>query len=460
MSNKIKSPAIILAALLSLPFFGAAQTTRPLSLNEAIELSLQNSNQLKLSRAKILEASAALREARERRLPDASISGSYLRLNQPNVDLKLKLGSSQQNNSGNGSSTEGEPNTSSSVSVDQAAYAMANVSLPLFGGFRIQNGIESARYLQKAAELDGESDRDAVIANTIAAYSNLYKAQAALQLVRENLKQSQQRVSDFSSLEKNGLLARNDLLKAQLQQSNVELTLLDAENNWKLTNINMDLMLGLPQETLLIPDSLAFTRLADARSYADWEAQALESRKDALALDYRKKAADAGVRAAKGEYFPSLAVTGGYVAANIPNFITITNAVNLGLGLKYSPSSLWKTGARVTQAKAKQNQLEISQNILNDEIRLQVAQAYQSYLSSQKKIDVYRSAVEQAKENYRIVKNKYDNALATTTDLLDADLAQLQAQLNYAYAQADAVVAYRKLQQVSGVLQTPQQEKY
>jgi len=450
MNTKIKLCTLIALLLISI-LNVSAQNTRNLSLNEAVSLSLKNSNQLKLSRTKIDEAAASLRSAKEQRLPNASISGSYLRLNQPNVDLKLKLGN-QQSSSSSENGEGGQANNSSSVTVDQAAYVMANASLPVFSGFRIQNGIESARYLQRAAELDADKDKEEVIENTISAYSNLYKAKSALELVRENLKQSEQRVKDFSNLEKNGLLARNDLLKALLQQSNVELTLVDAENNWRLTNINMNLMLGLPQETELLPDSSSFNRLEDAKNYSDWEAIALQNRKDAQALDYRKKAADASIRAAKGEYFPSLALTGGYVAAHVPNLLTVTNAINVGVGLSYSPSSLWKTGSKVAEAKARFNQVNVNQNILSDAIRLQVAQAYQNYLSNQKKIDVYSAAVEQANENYRIVHNKYENSLATTTELLDADIAQLQAKLNYAYAQADAVVSYKKLQQTAGVL--------
>ena len=56
-------------------------------------------------------------------------------------------------------------------------------------------------------------------------------------------------------------------------------------------------------------------------------------------------------------------------------------------------------------------------------------------------------------ENYRIVKNKYDNSLATTTDLLDANTKQLQERMNLIFAKADAVVAYNKLLQTAGLLQ-------
>lgn len=443
--NMITKTIGVLALSLSV-LTATAQEARQLSLTEAVDLSLKNSKQLKLSQAKVAEATASLHEARERMLPDVSVSGSYLRLNQPNIDLKLGGGSSS------GGTDTGSAKSGGSPDVNSAAYVLANASLPVFAGFKIQAGIQSAKYLAKAAELDAASQRDEVVENTIAAYGNLYKAQRAVDLVRENLRQSQQRVKDFSNLEQNGVMARNDLLKAELQQSNIELSLLDAENNFKIANINMNLMLGLPEETILTTDSSSFVSMTDTRTIGDWESLALQSRNDALALDYRAKAATAGIKAAKGDYYPSLAITGGYVAADIPNVLTLTNAVNVGVGVKYSPSSLWKTGSKVAQAKARLAQVEASQSMLGDNIRIQINQAYQNYLVSIKKIDVYAKAVEQANENYKIVKNKHDNSLATTTDLLDADVAQLQAKLNYAFAKADAVVAYNKLLETAGTL--------
>src|SRR5881275_2294643 len=67
-----------------------AQQPRALKLQEAIELGLKNSNQLKYNTAKIEEATAALREAVDRKLPEATVSGSYLRLNHPYINLQPK----------------------------------------------------------------------------------------------------------------------------------------------------------------------------------------------------------------------------------------------------------------------------------------------------------------------------------------------------------------------------------
>ena len=415
-----------------------AQQTRTLTLKEAIDLSLANSKQLKLNAAKILEANSAVKEAEEKRLPDAGVSGSYMYLPvKPTINLK-------SDSAGGG----GGPK------VSQALFGSLSISLPLYNGGKLKYGIESAKYLEQALKLDAENERSAVIMNTINACINLFKAREAINLVKENLDQSQKRVKDLSNLEKNGLLARNDLLKAELQSSNIELNLLDAENNLQLANINMDLMLGLPTSTELVLDTTGIAKRDDPKVLDDYLQLALTNRKDISALDYRKKAAQAGVKSAESAKYPSISLTGGYIAADIPKVVSITNAVNIGVGVSYNIASLWKNKAKVQQAEARVKQIVATQAITDDNVKLQVNRNYLSLISSRKKIEVYAKAVEQAKENYRIIKNKFDNSLATTTELLEADVAQLQATLSYTLARADAFVAYNKLLQTTGILST------
>lgn len=434
-------PTILLLALLLFSFAAGAQEKRTLGLDEAIDLGLKNSKVLKNDQAKIDEANAALKEATEKKLPSASVSGSYLRLNSANFDLKTK-----SSNGGSGSNDQ--------PAVNQAMYGIVNLSMPVFQGGKIRYGIESAQFLQKATLLDAEAQKDEVIQNTIEAFANLFKANTAVKLVNENLQQSRERERELGNMEKNGLLARNDLLKAQLQTSNVELSLLDAQNNLSMANLNMNLMLGLPPETQLVLDTSGIEKKFDMRVMEDFVQEAYKNRKDVSALDYRKKAAESSVRSTLAEKYPSLQVTGGYIAADVPHVFSVTNAVNLGLGLSYNISSLWKNKSKVQQAEARVKQYNLQQSILDDNIRLQVSRNYLSLISYRKKIDVYARAVEQANENYRIVNNKFKNSLATLSDLLEADVAKLQASMSYTLARADAFVAYNKLLQSAGLLST------
>jgi outer membrane protein len=437
--RRIKTTALFFGLIVAAA--AGAQEKRALALPEAIDLSIRNSKDLKGSEARIAGATAALREAVERKLPDASVSGSYLLLNNPTVNLKT-------------SSSSGGGSGSSSSAPKTAAYVMANVSMPLYAGGRIRYGVESARYLEQAAKLDAADDREGIVANAIDAYLNLYKSKSTVAIMEENLQSARQRVKELSDLEKNGLLARNDLLKAQLQQSGTELALLDAQNNWQLANLNMDIMLGLPEATEIEIDSASLATAVTLKPIEEYVQAGLQQRADLSALSFRRKAAEIGVKATMAEKYPSIAVTGGYVALDVPHVLTVLNAVNLGLGVRYDIGSLWKNKAKVQQAQARVVEVQAGEARLTDAIRLQVHQRYLAYLTSRKKIDVNATAVAQATENYRVVHNKYSNSLATTTELLDADAALLQARLNHAVSEADAVVAYDKLLQAAGLLST------
>ncbi|MBS1745148.1 MAG: TolC family protein [Bacteroidetes bacterium] len=418
-----------------------AQDVKTLTMQEAVTLSVQNSKQLKLSKAKIDEAIATTREAKDNQLPDASVSASYLRLTKAKLNLK---------NSGGGDTAS---HGLAFPSVNQAIYGSANVSVPLFAGMKIKYGIESAKYLEQAVRLDAENDKQAVILNTIAAYINLYKATITKKLVEDNLEQSRKRDTDFINLEKNGLLARNDLLRAQLETSGLELNLVDAQNAIDISTVNMDLLLGLPETTILQVDTVGFMHTGEVKSIEEYEQLATQNRSDVQSLSYREKAADAAVKIAKGDYYPSVALTGGYVAADVPGVLSITNAITGGVGLKYNLASLWKTKSKIEKAEAVQQQLLVNQEMLNDNIHLSINKAYRNYTAAIKKTEVSDKAVVQANENYRISKNKYDNNLLLLTDLLDADVQALQAKLNLSAARADVVLAYYTLQQTAGLLQ-------
>jgi len=412
-----------------------AQDSRTLTLKEAVELSIKNNKLLKLNESKLQEATIAIKEAEERQLPDANASVSYMYLPiKPSINLKSSS------------------NASSAPSVNQAMLSSVTASLPIYSASKLKYGIESDKYLAQAVQLDADNDRSAVILNTINACINLFKAHQAIALVKENLQQAEQRVKDFTSLEQNGLMARNDLLKAELQSANIELTLLDAESNYKLACVNMNIMMGLPEQIILIPDRNGLTLPSNIKTIEAYEQDALQNRKDISAIAERKKAADLNIKSVQTEKYPNISLTGGYIAADIPKFLSVYNAVNIGIGVKYNIASLWKTNTKIQQATIKVKQLQSSEEILNDNIRLQINQAYQAYLVSVKKIEVLQKSVIQATENYRITKNKYENALTTTTELLDADVALLLSKLSVTNAKADSFMAYNRLLHAAGLL--------
>lgn len=428
--------SVLVLSLFAGMMYTHAQEKKQLSLDEAVQLGIQNSKSLKIDAAKIEEATADLLAAKNRQLPDLSVSASYLYLPvRPTIDLKIP-----------GVSTAGSPE------VHQVAYGSANVTVPIYSGGRIKYGIQSAKYLVEASKLSTENDKVAIAYNVAQAYNNLFKANQSIKVLEENLSASQKRDETFLKLENNGVIARNDRLKANLQTSNIELQLLEAQNNYNIANINMDLLLGLPENTEIEVDQQYINEADDVKTVDFYLNEARENRKDLQALDQQRKAAELGTKSAKAENLPSIAFTGGYVAADIPKFLTIYNAVNVGVGVSYNLSNLWKENSALKQSKAREMQLSATNEMMNDNIKLEVNREYQNSDYSKKRIAVFEKAAVQANENYRITKNKYDNGLATMTELLDADAAQISANVGVINAKADAALAYRKLLQTTGTL--------
>jgi outer membrane protein TolC len=435
---KINKPLLVLAFLGIFPF-AKSQSVKQLSLAEAIELGLQNSQNLQIDEAKIQEATANYLEAKNNRLPSLKVSASALALANANVDLKIAPPAQ-----GGGAAPK----------ANSAFFGNVSASLPIFAGGRIKYGIQSADYLITAAKLSTENDKLAIEYNIAQAYTNLFKAGRQIKVLEENLASSQKRDLSFQKLEDNGVIARNDKLKANLQTSNIELQLLEAQNNYNIATINMDLLLGLPESTVLEVDPNYLSELQESQEVSYYVNKAFQLRTDLQSLEYQQKASELGIKAAKAESLPTIALTGGYVAAKIPEILTVTNAANIGVGVQYNIDNLWKKNSSLMRATATDKKLAASRELLNDQIKREVNRDFQMSEFAKKKIAVLEKSATQANENFRVINNKYNNGLATITELLDADAAQVTANVNVINAKADAALAYRKLLQSAGVVTT------
>lgn len=441
MNNKI-------LVLVSIFCFGLqhvqAQQKTSMSLHDAVAMALEKSDEVVLADAKTTTKKYELQGVKNNRYPDLKISGQYMRLTNADIKQGSVLNSSEENTTT--TTAKKEP-----AKVDQLMLGQANLSLPLFSGFKLKNSIKASEKLYQAESASAVYTKEETALQVIEYYAQLYKTQKAVELFRENLKRSQQRVTDFKALETNGLIARNDLLKSQLQVSKIQLSLDDAEKDVRIINYRLITLLKLPAETFIevSPANIDANLFNNAIKS---ESDALQSRKDLEAVQLLGQAAEANIKVAKAGYYPSFALSGGYIALDLNNVITVKNAMNVGVGLSYNLSSIFKNGDEVKAAKSKALEAQTQAAILTDRIKTEIVKAQEEYNLSIKQDKVYSESVDQASENYRIVKDKYDNGLADTNDLLEADVDQLGAQVNQANAKANVALKYYELLNASGQL--------
>jgi outer membrane protein TolC len=411
-----------------------AQEATSVTLREAVQLALENSNKSKISMDKVTTAKNELQVTKNLRYPDAKIAGQYQYLPSAKINLHQPP------------AAEGET-PSTLPNVGQLFLGQFTVGMPVFTGFKLKNAIAASENSYQAASFNAANDQEQIALETINAYINLYKAKESIGLIRENLKTADQRVADFSEMEKNGLLARNDLLKAQLQSSNIEVTLEEALKAQRILNYQLVVMLQLPEGTQISTEENEFRAIKEEVS-----AQDSISRNDLLALYYQSLAAENQLKIAQSRYYPTLSVVGGYIALDIHNALTVTNAMNIGVAFSYNLADIFKTKSDIRVAQSKASEVQHTYDLVSDQINVQVENAEQEYKLALKKYQVYIKSQEQAEENYRIVKDKYNNGLQDTNDLLEADVEQLQAKINLAFSKADISQKYYEMLTAKGTL--------
>lgn len=410
-----------------------AQEKTSLTLDEAVKLAWEKSNEVTLAGTKVNTKKYELQEVKNSQYPDIKVSGQYQRLTKASISMP----------------NQGE--NASLASPDRAMLGMANLSLPLFAGFKIQNSINASDNLYEAENANAAKTKEDVTLRVITYYTALYTAQKTLDVLNENQKSAKQRVIDFIELEKNGIIPRNDLLKSQLLVSKTQLSIDEANNNLNNINFYLTTLLKLDPGTKLQVNEADFFNLKTSNAPTS-DVLALQNRKDLEAIRFQQKASEANIKVAKAAYYPTLALLGGYTALDLKDIITVKYAMNFGLGLTYDISGIYKNSAHVRQAESRALEVKNTEAVMTDRIKVEVQKSIEDYDLAINQSVVYDEALQQASENYRLVKDKFDNGLADTNDLVEADVEQLSAKINTAVSKATIIQKYYELLSVSGQL--------
>lgn len=429
---------IILNILLAISLI--AQNNK-LTLNQSLEIGLQNSKQIKISQAALKSSEAKITEVGSQMLPRLSFGASYTRLS----DVKPFAVS--------------VPFSATPITIQETILDNYQLKLslqqPLFTGFRLSSLKSAAKYNSEAAEFEHTKEINDEALRIHQAFWNYYKSQKVLQLVEENLKSLENHLANTKNFLSNGLVTKNDLLKLEVQHSNTELKKIEAKNAVELARSMLNKAIGLPlnSKTQIIADEPE--DVAIAAKYDDLLNEALRSREEIKSLEYKIKAGEESVDAAQAGWFPSVFLFGEYYYSRpnqriMPLEDKFEDTWAVGVGLNWNILDWGETSVKTTQAEQQLIQAETTYQIIKENIELEVYKDYLTVLSEFEKVTVSKKSVEQAEENYRITKDKYNQQLATSTDLIDAEFALLNAQTNLANALVDLKLAKTKLEKSVG----------
>ncbi|OAQ38027.1 transporter [Pedobacter psychrophilus] len=415
-----------------------SQELKTLSINEAISLGLSNSKTLQLSRSRVEKAISVYNQTLDKALPSIKANAIYNHAEIPNNVLEI-----------------GSGNPITLPKRADAILGTFSIEELIFAGNKLKYAKESTDLLKKIAELDVDKSKEDVSLAIVNSYLSLYKLDNSKVVINQNLTALDTQLKQTNRFFEQGLVTKNDVLRLQLQRSNVELTGLDIDKNRNIVNYNLDILLGLNESTILKTDNInvADNQKIAFKSYLD---SALNSRVEIKQIDYRAAVNDKNILSIKADRLPILGAGANayYLNPNgafIPSGNQFVTPLTIGATLSWNISNLFTNKNKVAEATFEKNETLVNKSILIDNIKLDVNRNYESYLQSIKKIDVIDASINQAQENNKIVVSKYQNSIASITDRIDADTQLFQAKINLEIAKADAQIAYYNLLRSAGI---------
>ena len=283
-------------------------------------------------------------------------------------------------------------------------------------------------------------------------YFNILRAEKFVDVGTQAVKQFEAQLEVAKAFFDVGLVAKNDVLQAEVRLANARQALVSAENNLALSKSSFN--------TLLRRDINAPLSVVDILGYKPFPLKFEEALGEALVQRPEIRAAELSVgqskeavKIAQSEYWPTLSLAGNYTKGSDAFYLNgdLQDDRWTIVGLATFTIFDWgKTYYKVGESKVRVNQAENSKNQLVDSIVLEVKQAYLEMLRAEKNVGVSEKSIEQAEENLRMNEERYKYQVATATDVLDAVVLLAQARVNYVSALADFNIAKAALDRAMG----------
>ena len=410
---------------------------QPMTINQLFQRVEDNSKSLLTRKTGVEIANYGIETARSKRLPDidASLSFSYL----GNV---LMTDRNFSNVHGMSSPHYGN---SFAVEAQQVVYA----------GGAINAGIKLAELGKQQAEVGVKLTRQQTRFVALGQYLDLYKVDNRMKVYAKNIELTEQLIADIKEKQKQGMALKNDITRYELQMEGLKLGLTTLRNNRSILNHQLCNTLGLERDVKIIPDSTLSDKsyAKDGESYWQNNSSMNSPLLEQSTLNIRM--AQEKEKIAKSELLPKVAFFAankfdGPITFELPPIDKNLDIWYVGVGVKYSLSSLFKSNKRIKQAAVKTRQMQESYNLQAEQLNNNVQAAYVQYQQTYVELETQQKSVELARQNYEVMNARYLSQLALVTDMVDASNLRLNAELQEVDARINIVYAYYRMKYVAG----------
>ena len=421
---------LLAVTALILPAQAMAET-----LTEAWGTALASHRQIAAAAAQRDAADYDLERARSARMPQLGVSTEYMRLDSaPGFSL-------------------GGTVTPPIFDGDDFVRAGAQVSIPVYTGGGISSGIKAAELGAGAAA----DQLDAVVQGTKMGVAEHYvavlRAESAVDVAESIVASLTTHTDDTRNRLEFGAVPKNDYLAASVTLANARQRLLQAENALDYERAAYNRFLGRPLETpvALDPSPDIDNLIPVAQHMQDLIVLAQTQRPELSAMAMQAKSLRRQSDAALANSRPQVSLAGGYMFLE-NEFLDDDAFWMAGVSLQWNLFDGGRSRKQAASLDSKASAIGHQRADLETIVALQVLRSWNDRVEAENRIGVAESAVTQATENLRVVRNRYTAGASTNVEVLDAEALREQSLSNHDDARFELVLAKLRLARAVGNL--------
>lgn len=421
--------AVSLLGVTLLPVYAEAVET----LDEAWNVALKENRVIRASSESTSAEAHRLSAAKAMRMPSLTLESGYTMLDHVQ-GLNAELMGMQA--------------FVPTMEKDSFSYG-ASANVPLFTGGRIHYGIKAQKAMLDASKNDERSTCQLIKMQVADAYVTVLRARSLLTLADSYVSSLEAHAKDVGNLFDKGYAVKSDRLA-------VEVALADAREKRVRAGNFLDVAESAYNRLLSrqLDLSVDIADIQPGNFNASCEAMtttALESREELAALKAKIQALKHQTKAIRGERLPQVGVRGGY-SKQENEYQKYEDQWYVYLGCQWK---VFDAGNTIERERASSKLVAAMSEQLMEVtsiVSLQVRQAWLNAGEARERMGVAHSAIEQADENIKVVRDRYLNGLTSHTEYMDAETLLIDSETNYANAVYDTVIADIQLRWAVGNL--------
>ncbi len=422
-----------------------AAEIRQLSLREAVARAMELNNHARAARFQAEAARSAASGASLHYLPSINLEESWSRSNLPVNTFMMKLNQGRFSNQDFDAARLNNPSPATDFKT------AATIEQPIFSpaSWAAKKVAERAADGQEAMS---EQVRLQIAFQVLQLYLEVQKAKAHLLSIDKSVDEARESKRQAALRIAAGLGLKSDELRASTHLAAMEQKKISAINNLTLARMQLAIVTGgNPGDELDVVEPVQINppeKKVDAMI-----ALALSERKDLYAAERVREQADAAVLQARSGFLPTAAAIGSW-QMNDHNtvFGREHDSWMVGVSLRWNIFDGFRTWHNDRQARSMRTSANEQLEQIRKQVSYQVHEAWLRRIEAEKLKDVSSAALISAEEAVRLLGKRFDNALATMLELLDAQSALNQARANLLESEANLQLATARLYHAAGVL--------